>query len=171
MRANSGASSPEPIFVNLARFAALVGAHRNSVSTWAAEGMPHEQRENETVVEIAAGFQWLVARHKREMKELREKSDPDGARTAKIAAEARLREMDVAEREGKLIDAAEAADGWTQDLTTIREEVMSIAGNAVQSGVIAPGQEVALEALCRDALVSVSRALRRETTEPLEDEE
>lgn len=171
MRASAGtAGAPEPIFVNLARFAALVGVHRNTVSTWAAEGMPSEARENETVVELAAGFQWIMARHKRELKELRERADPDGARTAKIAAEAKLREMDVAEREGKLVSADDVTEAMTARAVAVRESVMAIAGNAVQVGVIAPAQEAALEEICRDALTVLGKPLRPEAADPGDEE-
>ena len=79
--------------------------------------------------------------------------DPDQARAAKLTAEAKLKEMDVADREGRTIQVADVEERWAQVAVSIREAVMAVAGTAVQAGLIKPTQEAQLETQLRDALI------------------
>ena len=75
-------------------------------------------------------------------------------------AEATLRELDVQEREGKLLALDAVEERWLQITTTVREAVLAIAGTAVQDGLLAPGKEAALDDIVRAALTSIPEAKR-----------
>jgi hypothetical protein len=150
-----------PITVTAGRFAILMGVHHNTVGNWIKnEGLPAKRRGRDTDIDLAAGVAWVRARDRRdleaELEALRQGRDPEANKNAKLAAETRLRELDVAEREGRLILADDVESRWSQIVAAIRESVMGVAGAAVQGGLIDPGQEVELEEMCRDALIALA---------------
>jgi phage terminase Nu1 subunit (DNA packaging protein) len=150
-----------PLVVTAGRFGDIVGVHHNTVGSWLKEGLPAVRRGRRTDVDLAAGVQWIRARDRRELEaqleELRQGRNAEASKAAKIAAEARLRELDVAERQGRLIPADEVESRWSQMVVSFREAVMAVAGQAVQAGLIEPAGEGELEGICRDTLTALGR--------------
>jgi len=148
-----------PILVTAGRFGDLCGVHQNTVTNWLKAGMPVDREDRRAMVNVALGVQWVLAKHEREMQALRARTDPEGARAAKTAAEAKLKELDLAERQGQVVRADQVEADRTQEAMAVREGVMAIPGIAVQQGTVVPGKEMELEALCRDALTGVTLRL------------
>ena len=138
------------------RFADLCAVHHNTVSNWIRAGLPAKKEGRAMMLDLAVAFPWVRARDRKDLDEAKAATSPDVAKAAKITAEARLKEMDVAEREARLLPAEQVAERWTQRVVTLREAVMSVAGAAVQATLVHPEQEAELEALLRDALVLVA---------------
>jgi phage terminase Nu1 subunit (DNA packaging protein) len=145
--------------VTSTHFGALCGVHHNTVSTWVKDGLPVIRVGRRALVNLAVGFPWVRARDAAAVKEARAAGDPESAKGAKLQAEARLKEMDLAEREARLVAADDVEETWAHALVSVREAVMAVAGNAVQSGVILPAQESELEDLCREALTALGKQL------------
>jgi phage terminase Nu1 subunit (DNA packaging protein) len=131
-----------------------VGLHHNTVAEYLRRGMPFRREGAWSMVEVGEGIRWMLARNAEELRASKDLSDADVGRAAKVAAEAKLKELDLAERQGKLVSVERVKEEWTQNGATIREAVMGIPAVAVQSGLVAPAQEAQLEAMCRDALLA-----------------
>lgn len=144
--------------VGAARFADLCAVHAQTVSNWIRDGLPISRRAGRAYVDLAVGFPWVRAKDREALDAARSRTDPDGARAAKTAAEARLKELDLAEREGSIVQAAEVEARWSEVITAIRESVMSVPAVAVQGGLVEPAREADLASVCRDALVAAVRA-------------
>ena len=140
-------------------FADLLGVHHNTVQNWIKNGMPYTRSGKSAGVELRDALRWVQGRHEAEIRELRERFDSEGGKSRKILADARLKEIQVAEREGLLLTKADVEDTWTGALAAIRSNVMSVPANAVQLGLVPPAQEAALGIMCRDALASSGRSL------------
>lgn len=146
------------LHVNAGQFAELVQAHHNTVGNWIKAGMPVSHRKgNAAVIDLWAAIPWVRARDRQEVEEARNAHDPESARARKVLAEARLKEMELAEREGRTITVEEATAAGLAVADAVREALLGVAGAAVQAGLVAPEQEAALDALVRDALTALSR--------------
>lgn len=160
-RPSGGRGPAARILVSAGKFAEICGVHHNTVGNWIKEGLPAERVRRDTRIDLDAGVKWVRARDRHDLEAeiaaLRAGQDAEGAKAAKVAAEARLRELDLAERQGRLLNADDVEARWTQIAVAIREGVMSVPGIAVQAGVIEPRQEAQLEALCTDALAALVR--------------
>jgi phage terminase Nu1 subunit (DNA packaging protein) len=143
---------PFPGEVVTTKFADLVGVHYNTVVDYIRKGLPSRRVGQRTLIGVAAGFQWLIAKKNEDIRLAREQSDPDVARTAKVTAEAKLKELDLAERQGSLVSVERVAEEWAQSGSAIREAVLAIAAVAVQAGLIPAAKEAELDAMCRTAL-------------------
>ena len=67
--------------------------------------------------------------------------DLQAERAALARVQRQKAEMDIAEREGKLVAVEDVEETWIHVLVSIREAVMALAGNAVQSGVVPAERE------------------------------
>jgi phage terminase Nu1 subunit (DNA packaging protein) len=141
-------------------FAEIVGVDPNTVRSWVASGLPARRDGRAVLIRLAEGVQWVRSRDRDALEKVRASADPEGAKNAKLAAEARLKEMDVLERAGKLMLADDAEAAWIHALTAFREAVLSIAGNAVQAGIIPAKLESELDDLAREALTVLGSRLR-----------
>ena len=146
----------KPIRVTIGQAAELLGVHHQTVANWTRAGLPVVREGRSGMLDLAVMLPWVRARDRKELDDHKALVSPDAARTAKVAAEARLKEMDVAEREGKLLRADHVEERWTEIVVAVREAVMAVAGVAVQAGLIKPTQEAELETALRDALVLAS---------------
>jgi len=156
----------DPLVVGATKFAELMGIHTGTVKQWILAGMPATRGGAVVRIDLNVALKWVRLRHERELSEIRERTDAEGGKERKTAAEARLKEMDVAEREGQLVRASEVEERWAQIINALRESVMAVAGNAVQAGLIEPRQEVELDELHRGALAAaVSGIVERIDTE------
>ena len=137
----------------------LVGVHPKTISGWVAldDAIPHARIATGLRIDIGEGFRWLRRRDKAEMKKARAAGDPVSSKNAKLAAEARLKELDLAEREKKLVSVEEVTEGWLQIVVAAREAVLAIPGVAVQAGIVDPKNEVALDAIVFDTLTAISK--------------
>jgi phage terminase Nu1 subunit (DNA packaging protein) len=157
------------ILVSAGKFAELCGVHHNTVGNWINEGLPATRVRRQTRIEVAAGVQWVRHRDRHELEDeiaaLRSGQDAEGSKAAKVAAEARLKELDLAERQGRLLQADDVEARWTQIVVSVREGVMGVPALAVQAGLILPAQEADLEAICRDVLIALGRDPRADADE------
>lgn len=146
--------------VSAGQFADLCGVHHNTVGNWIKEGLPHLRSRRLTKIDVAAGFTWVRTRdraeHETELATLRDARGSEASKAARAAADARMRELDLAEREGTLISADDVEARWTQIVIATREAVMGLPAIAVQSGLIDPARETHLTAICRDALAALA---------------
>ena len=143
--------------VSAGQFAELCGVHHNTVAVWLKDGLHASRVQSRVHIDLALGFLWVRARDQAAVDTARNRADPHNARGTKLAAEARLRELDVAEREGELVPAADVEARWTQMMSALREAVMAVPGVAVQAGLVEAAREADLEQACRDALTAVAR--------------
>jgi phage terminase Nu1 subunit (DNA packaging protein) len=98
----------------------------------------------------------LAARLRAEREEsIRARGGTDELKGRKLAAEARLKELELGREEGALVDVADVEARWLQIAHSVREAMLAIPGVAVQSGVIPRSAERRLEQLIRDALTSL----------------
>jgi phage terminase Nu1 subunit (DNA packaging protein) len=154
--------------VSARQFADLLGVHHNTVGNWLNAGMPALERTGtRATIALGPALQWIRARDKEDLDKAREGLDEEGAKARKMEAEATLKELDVKEREGRLVAADEVQERWSEMLVTIRESVMAVPGTAVQLGLCDRGKEQGLEAVCRDALVSAVE--KKKTAAPAEE--
>jgi len=149
-----------PTAVTSTQFADLCGVNPSTVYAWTQRGLPTTRDAPLTFVELAVGIQWLRAQDAATITELRAARDPDGAKVSKLVAESRLKQLDVAEREGALVPADEVEARWIEMMTALREAVMASAGAAVQAGLVQPTQEGKLSDLLRDALTGAQYKAR-----------
>jgi phage terminase Nu1 subunit (DNA packaging protein) len=77
-------------------------------------------------------------------------------RAALVHAQRERAEMDLAEKRSELIPLAEHEKTLTTWAYSIKEGVLNIAPTAVQTGVIPPAAEAALDQICRNALRALS---------------
>lgn len=150
------------ILLNASAFADLVGVHHNTIGNWLKEGLPGRRRNRETQIDMAAAVPWVIARQRRDLEAelalLRSGLDEDANKAAKVAAEARLKELDLAERQGRLVYADEVEARWSQVAVAVREAMMAVPGQAVQSGIIEPAREAEMDQIVRDALSTLADA-------------
>ena len=158
----------------IADLALLFGVHRHTVDSWIKDGLPATRSGNAhspMLAPVRAAVQWVRARDAERAKEAvaRARQEADGEKTAKarkLSADAKMRELDLAEREGKLVDVAQVEDTWQQQVTAVREALMTLAGEAVQAGLVRPQDEGKLEDMVRDRLVNAAARIREQEVEP-----
>ena len=143
--------------MTIGQAAELYAIHPSTVANWIRAGLSVSREGRTGMFDLAVLLPWVRARDRRDLDEAKAASSPDVAKAAKVAAEARLREMDVEEREGGLLKALDVKDRWVQIVVSIREAVMAVAGVAVQAGLVAAEREDELETELRDALVLATR--------------
>lgn len=154
---------PAKASVNVKQLADLCGVHRHTVESWLKDGLPSEDPKGGPaagrLVHLATAFQWVLAhyqaKHEAALEKLQDKLD-GGARERKLEAEARIKELEVAERERRLLPAADVEAMVLSEADATREAMLGVARSAVQAGLIRAEQEAALEDLVRGALLSLS---------------
>lgn len=154
--------------MNVAELAELYGIHRHTVEDWVKDGLPAVRNPQGTKVQaqLRAAVQWIrardAARGVEALKKARDEGDQDSSKARKLAAEARLKELAVAEKERKLVSAEEVEASWTDMMVALRESVMATAGMLVQSNLVRPEDEGKVEALISDALNNAKLPEREE---------
>lgn len=156
---------------NVAELAELFGVHRHTIENWIKDGLPATRGVtpgDPVLAQLRAAVRWVRARDEERSRKAIEKArggDEDSAKARKLAAEAKLKEMLVAEREGKLVPAGDVEARWTERVGSLREALRAIPGMAVQAGLVAARDEVRLESMLRDALVSYARTVAKVPSE------
>ena len=145
----------EPIRVTIGQAAELYGVHPSTISNWTRAGLPVTREGRTGILDLAVALPWVRARDRRDLDEAKAATSPDVAKTAKIVAEARLKEMEVEEREGQLVPLDQTEERWTERVIMLREALASVPGAAVQTDLVAAEREAELEALIRDTLIHV----------------
>lgn len=153
--------------LNVAELAELYGVHRHTIEAWVKDGLPATRDGapgSTNRAPLRAAVQWVRARDQRIAADALEKakeaaSGEESSKGRKLAAEARLKELAVLEREGRLVPVDEVEVSWMQKTITIREAVMLVAGSLVQSNLVRQSDEIKVEGILRDALVSASAKL------------
>lgn len=160
VKPSKGAAGVDVREVTAARFAELHGVHHNTVGNWLKAGLPVRRESRVAMIDLAAGIQWVRARDAQAaeaaVEEMRERADPKAVQTRKTAAEARLKELDLAERKGEIVTTSAVAESWAQQTIAVREAVMAVPGIVVQAGLVRPEDERAVGEICRDALVQAA---------------
>jgi len=154
--------------LNGTELSALFSVHRTTIDNWIKEGLPVEKggpAGNVLQVPLKVAVQWArdrdLAKHKAALAQLRQESDgEETAKARKLAADARMRELDLAEREAKLVDVAQVEDAWQQQVAAVREALMTLAAEAVQAGLVQPQDEGKVEDMVRERLVNAAAKIR-----------
>jgi phage terminase Nu1 subunit (DNA packaging protein) len=167
--------------VNISQLTDLYGVNRNTVDTWLKQGLPSTPPADGVLaagreIRLATAVRWVrdhyAAKHEAAVEKLREKID-GGAKERKLEAEARIKELDAAERERRVIPTADVEAAMLSEADATREAMLGVARDAVQTGLIRPDQEIALQDLVRGALLSLSAMLvvLSPTPKPVEPED
>lgn len=144
--------------LNVAELAELYGVHRHTIEEWVKDGLPaaRNPQGTKTLAQLRAAVRWIRERdgkrHEEALEKARAEGDANSSKARKLAAEARLKELSVAEKERTLVPASEVEAAWADMMTALRESVMSTAGALVQSNLVRPEDEGKAEALLADAL-------------------
>lgn len=154
----------KPIKVCAKAFAEILEVDRVTVWRWMGEGMPVLRRrggeKGAHEIDLVAAFRWLRARDKamadEALEALRSTPELDELRRRKLAAEARLAEVTLAEREAALIPAADIGPRWERLVIAARERFLSTPALAVQRGLITPEHEDGITDLVHEALAELS---------------
>jgi hypothetical protein len=105
---------------------------------------------------------WLRSR------EVSARGGDDGSMKArKLAAEARIKELELEALEGTLVPAEGVEETWGGMMNALTNAVMEVPGAAVQSDLVDAADEFALEDLLRVALGGTSQGANGETTRAL----
>jgi excisionase family DNA binding protein len=146
--------------VNVAEIAELYGIHRHTVEEWVKDGLPAARNPQGTKVlaQLRAVVQWVRTRDAERgaaaLEKARAEGDQDSSKARKLAAEARLKELAVGEKERKLVSAEDVEVAWADMMVALRESVMATAGALVQSNLVRQEDEGKVEALISDALTN-----------------
>jgi hypothetical protein len=97
----------------------------------------------------------FVAYRERQAAERAVPSDAAAARARKLAAEAQLKEHELAAIQGRMITVEDAKAAGFAVADAVREALLCLPGAAVQAGLLPAVREAALDALVRDALASL----------------
>jgi phage terminase Nu1 subunit (DNA packaging protein) len=132
----------------VAELALLFGVHRHTVDTWVKDGLPATRTGavgSAMLAPVKDAVRWVrendAARAKAALERARQEADgEETSKARKLAADARMRELDLAEREGKLVDVAQVEDAWQQQVAAVREALLTLAGEAVQAGLVRPSE-------------------------------
>lgn len=157
--------------VSVAEVAELFGVHRHTVEGWTKDGLSADRPSGvggPVLLKLREVVRFVVERERKRASDAIAKAregspDEDSSKARKLRAEARLKELNVAERERKLVPAAEVEEAWSQQIVAVRESVMSTAGQLVQTGLVRPDDERKVDEILRDALVSAVRKLEETT--------
>ncbi len=157
-------SEPKLKQLTAAEAAKLFAVDVRTMTRWIADGLPARRSGRAQAIDPVAAVAWVRARDAEAAEERLEAAlarvDPDSALGRKRMAEARIKELDLAEREGQLVQADQVEDTWLLQVVALREAVMDAPAVAVQSGLIDTDKELALEEILRDALAAASKNLK-----------
>ena len=135
--------------IGATEFGRLIDAHASTISKWIKAGLPFERSGTKARTDLGRAVRWVIAHYREGDK------GTSAARTRKLEAEAEMKELDLAERRGKVVSVEEVTEGWKNIISASREAVMAIPGVAVQEGIVAPENEAALDAIVFDTLTAL----------------
>lgn len=149
---------------SVSEMSALLGVHRNTVSKWLQQGCPFVEKANrDTGKEWALSLPDVVEWQRNKAVEAAvgdtAKLDVDEARRRKIAAEAALAELDLAERRGHVVRVDVVMQAIGDQLSNCRAKLLALPTKAAP--LMVPLDDV-LE--CRDVLDSLVREALDELT-------
>lgn len=116
---------------SLSELSALLGVHRNTLSTWVKRGCPHLQkadrsRGQEWQFDLAAVVRWredqAVAAALGDTTQIDDKE----ARRRKLAAEAALTELELAKEQGKVVEIDQVARVVGEEYANCRARLLAI---------------------------------------------
>jgi hypothetical protein len=152
--------------VNVAEMAEMYSVHRNTVVRWLEDGLPSTDPAGGALsagrlIHLVTGVRWVrdhyAAKHEAVVEKFRAKIE-GGAKERKLEAEARIKEIDAAEREKRVVSMADVEAALMAEADATREAMLGVSRDAVQTGLIPPAQEAAPQDLIRAALISLSQA-------------
>lgn len=141
-RRSTGIRSPEDD-VTRDFLARVIGVDVRSVTNFANEGMPKSERGR---FPLLAAVQWYVNREREAARAGKGLNDLDLARQRKTSAEARIAEIELAEKEGLVIPI-------TMHTERLRERLETVAGNVKAIGRYQPEVKAAITDEAADALL------------------
>jgi phage terminase Nu1 subunit (DNA packaging protein) len=136
------------IVVSKSRLATLTGYSMATIDRSFANGAPvlaKGTRKSGWKINSAAWIQWYVAHKVQELTDDPDRLDFDTAKAARMAADARLKEMQVARLEGQTLTIDELVALYTQESSDIRNQLMAIPGRlAIQIAAESDASKVQL---------------------------
>jgi phage terminase Nu1 subunit (DNA packaging protein) len=150
--------------------AALFGVDRRTATRWVSAGLPVLRRRGRVVeFDLAAAITWVRGRDKADadarLAAALARSDPDASRARKLALEGDLLQMKKDRESGLTVSAAQAAADLVSVALTVRASLLNVGAIAVQSGVVEPAKEAALDQIIRDALTAMAEREERKERE------
>lgn len=133
----------ESVFlVNQAQLAAVLSLTTRQIRNLQDEGMPSRAVGNQRQYDLRQVVPWYVARKQEEAKPER-KSEADAR---KALAEARLKELDLAEREGELVPLAVHRRVMGEVFDDVRSNLLNLPGKVAPqlTGLTSPREAVAI---------------------------
>lgn len=115
---------PEVALLTKAQLSRFLQVDRETVSDWTRNGCPVQDTPKGERFELQSVMRWL---YKRKTTARTERSEAD-ARKAKLEAEAKLKELEVAEREGALVPKATAIAAWRRVASSVRTALVALPG-------------------------------------------
>ena len=112
--------------VPLSVFAKDWGVTIRTVQNWAAAGMPTRTVDGERRVVRSDANAWLRAKAEADATAKAEPADADEAKARKLAAEARLAELELAQREGVMVTVEDAARVMEEKLAPLRSALVTL---------------------------------------------
>ena len=144
--------------LSLDEYSRLIGKHRTTVGRWLADGMPAVRRKGPHgahQVDVGPAIRWILDRLEADLAATaapKESTKAQAARERKMVAEARLAELDVAEREGEVVPAAQVGERWAQMVMAARERLLVLPAVAVQRGLVPANREREIAQVVDEAL-------------------
>ncbi len=119
-----------------------------------AEPVRHGVVQTFSVAEVAA---WL---RRREEEARPAPTGEEDSKARKLAAEAGLKELALAQKRGTLVAAEEVETKWMEMMSAIREAVASIPATLVQANLLHPSDERKADKVVRDSLLNAKAPVR-----------
>jgi phage terminase Nu1 subunit (DNA packaging protein) len=121
----------EELSVNLSEIARILGVSDRTVQRWHEAGIPRHGEGRGSTYPVARVVAWVRRRDREQFERelaMSPAPDLDEARARKENALARLRELDVAEREGELITVEDALAHQEQVYAALRGILLAVPG-------------------------------------------
>jgi phage terminase Nu1 subunit (DNA packaging protein) len=144
------------MIVNRNQLADIMGVSINTITNYLTEGMPYRERpggaNREWVLDSGPCVKWLVGRAKGD-------KTPSGntlgdAKTRRLMAEAKLKELQLQEKLGELISVEDATRLAAEDYAVVKSRLRAIPRNLAQ--LLTPEQRVSLTEEIDSALKHLS---------------
>lgn len=132
-----------PGAMGVQQLATTLGVNKKTVQQWMTEGCPHTRHgARDVALVLAEVWRW---RYDQERKRTQDEGEAE-QRRRKVAAEAELKEMEVALRRGEMAELAAVEQAWAAMLTPLRSQLTTLPGRLAPllTNLDSPGQAQAV---------------------------
>lgn len=161
-------------WLNQSDFAERIGVTPRQVHNLAKAGLPSKMRDGKRVYRWPEGNHWYIEYKEKNAKPKSSEDEKEAAQTRKLVAEATLKELELAQKEGSLLDANYVEDQVTRVLELLRSRILAARGRFAPQfvGIKSVGEaQLRLEKMS-DELMEALRAVGEDPTlDPDEDQE